>query len=186
MLALQGDFAEHAQMLARCGARPSEVRLPADLDGLDGLIIPGGESTTIGRLMVVYGLLKPIRRLGECGSPIWGTCAGLIVMANEVGRDQPLLGLLDVTVERNAFGRQIDSFEADLHVEGLPGGPLHAVFIRAPIVREVGPGVHVLGRLADDSVVAVRQNHLLGTAFHPELTEDTRMHAMFVAMASGA
>ena len=186
VLALQGDFAEHARMLACAGARPREVRLPPELEGLDGLIIPGGESTTIGRLIVVYELLEPIRRLGKSGLPIWGTCAGLIVMANEVGRDQPLLGLMDATVERNAFGRQLDSFETDLTIEGLPGGPLHAVFIRAPIVRAVGPRVRVLGRLEDNSIVAVRQNHLLGTAFHPELTDDTRMHAMFVDMTSGA
>jgi 5'-phosphate synthase pdxT subunit len=173
-------------MLASCGARPCEVRLPAELEGLDGLIIPGGESTTIGRLMVVYGLLEPLRRFGQAGHPIWGTCAGLIVMAHEVGREQPLLDLMDMTVERNAFGRQLDSFETDLSIEGLAGGPLRAVFIRAPVVREVGPNVRVLGRLEDDSIVAVRQNHLLGTAFHPELTDDTRMHAMFVAMASAA
>jgi 5'-phosphate synthase pdxT subunit len=184
VLALQGDFAEHAAMLRRVGVKPREVRLPAHLEGLAGLIIPGGESTTMGRLLVTYDLLEPIRRMGAGGLPIWGTCAGLILMANDVGREQPLLGLMDMRVERNAFGRQTDSFETDIRVDGLEGGPLAAVFIRAPIIREVGRGVEVLARLADDSIVAARKEQFLVTAFHPELTGDTRMHEFFCAMAA--
>ena len=143
-------------MLARVGAKPREVRLPAQLDGLHGLIIPGGESTTIGRLLETYELLEPVRRLGAAGLPLWGTCAGLILLAKSVGHAQPLLGLMDVTVRRNAFGRQVDSFEADLTIEGLVDGPFPAIFIRAPIVSTAGPAVKVLGRLADERIVAVR------------------------------
>jgi 5'-phosphate synthase pdxT subunit len=183
VLALQGDFAEHAAMLRRVGATSREVRLPSQLTGLHGLIIPGGESTTIGRLMHGYDLTEPIRELGRSGLPIWGTCAGLILMARSAERDQPLLGLMDVMVERNAFGRQLESFEADLPIQGLRGGDLHAVFIRAPIVQKVGPDVQILGRLPDDSIVAVQQGALMGTAFHPELTDDTRLHRRFVEMA---
>ena len=170
-------------MLRRVGAAPREVRLPAQLTGLQGLIIPGGESTTIGRLMHEYELTDPIRELGRSGLPIWGTCAGLILLAHGAEHDQSLLGLLDVMVERNAFGRQLESFEADLPIQGLHGGDLHAVFIRAPIVRTAGPGVQILGRLPDDSIVAVQQDALMGTAFHPELTDDTRLHRRFVDMA---
>ncbi len=170
-------------MLRRVGATSREVRLPSQLTGLHGLIIPGGESTTIGRLMHGYDLTEPIRELGRSGLPIWGTCAGLILMARSAERDQPLLGLMDVMVERNAFGRQLESFEADLPIQGLRGGDLHAVFIRAPIVQKVGPDVQILGRLPDDSIVAVQQGALMGTAFHPELTDDTRLHRRFVEMA---
>ncbi len=186
VLALQGDFAEHKAILERLGVQAREVRVPADLAGLDGLVIPGGESTTIGKLLETYGLLEPIRERGASGFPIWGTCAGLILLAKDVGRQQTLLGLMDIQVERNAFGRQIDSFETDLDVRDLPGGPLHAVFIRAPIVRAVGAGVDVLARLSDDKIVAVRQDHLLATAFHPELTDDARLHGVFVEMARAA
>ncbi|MCY3894923.1 MAG: pyridoxal 5'-phosphate synthase glutaminase subunit PdxT [Chloroflexi bacterium] len=186
VLALQGDFAEHGAMLGRLDAQAVEVRQPSDMDGLAGLIIPGGESTTIGKLMERYGLRKPICDLAETGMPIWGTCAGLILMARDVGRKQPLLNLLDITVERNAFGRQTDSFETDLEIEGISGGPFPAVFIRAPIVRTVGPGVQVLSRLNDGTIVAVRHGRLFGTSFHPELTGDTRLHAGFVEMARQA
>ncbi|MYA59285.1 MAG: pyridoxal 5'-phosphate synthase glutaminase subunit PdxT [Chloroflexi bacterium] len=186
VLALQGDFAEHGAMLRRLGAEAVEVRQPSDMDGIAGLIIPGGESTTIGKLMERYGLRGPIRRLANAGKPIWGTCAGLILMAQDVGRCQPLLDLIDITVERNAFGRQTDSFETDLEIEGISGGPFPAVFIRAPVVRDVGPGVQVLSRLEDGTIVAVRRGRLFGTAFHPELTGDTRLHASFVEMARQA
>ena len=186
VLALQGDFAEHGAMLGRLDAEPVEVRQPSDLDGIAGLIIPGGESTTIGKLMERYALRGPIQALAEAGKPIWGTCAGLILMARDVGRCQPLLNLLDITVERNAFGRQTDSFETDLEIEGINGGPFHAVFIRAPIVRAVGPGVRVLSRLDDGTIVAVRHGRLFGTSFHPELTGDARLHASFVEMARHA
>ena len=173
-------------MLSRLDAEPVEVRQPSDMDGIDGLIIPGGESTTIGKLMVRYGFQEPIRGLAKAGKPLWGTCAGLILMARDVGRRQPVLNLLDITVERNAFGRQTDSFETDLEIEGLSGGPFPAVFIRAPVVRAVGPGVQVLSRLDDGAIVAVRRGRLFGTAFHPELTGDTRLHASFVETARHA
>ena len=186
VLALQGDFAEHGAMLGRLGAETVEVRQPSDIDGLEGLIIPGGESTTIGKLMMRYNLREPIRDLAAAGTPIWGTCAGLILLARNVGRNQPLLNLLDITVERNAFGRQTDSFETDLEIDGISGGPFPAVFIRAPVVREVGPGVQVLSRLDDGTIVAVRHGRLFGTSFHPELTGDTRLHAEFVEMARHA
>ncbi|MDE2990983.1 MAG: pyridoxal 5'-phosphate synthase glutaminase subunit PdxT [Chloroflexota bacterium] len=186
VLALQGDFAEHAAMLRRLGVESREVRVPRDLEGLDGLVIPGGESTTIGKLLETYALLEPVRDLGASGFPIWGTCAGLILLATDVGAPQPLLGLMDMTVERNAFGRQTDSFETDLDIDGLPGGAFHAVFIRAPIVSGVGDDVEVLAKLDDGRIVAVRQGNLLGTAFHPELTTDARLHSLFVEMARAA
>ena len=173
-------------MLGRLDAEAVEVRQPPDMNGIAGLIIPGGESTTIGKLMERYGFRQPIRDLAHSGKPVWGTCAGLILMARNVGRRQPLLNLLDITVERNAFGRQTDSFETDLEVEGIGGGPFPAVFIRAPVVRAVGPGVQVLSRLEDGTIVAVRHGRLFGTAFHPELTGDTRLHASFVEMARHA
>ena len=186
VLALQGDFAEHAAMLRRLEVESREVRVPGDLEGLDGLVIPGGESTTIGKLLETYALLEPVRDLGASGFPIWGTCAGLILLATDVGARQPVLGLMDMTVERNAFGRQIDSFETDLSIDGLPGGAFHAVFIRAPIVTGVGDDVEVLAKLDDGRIVAVRQGNLLGTAFHPELTTDARLHGLFVNMAQAA
>jgi 5'-phosphate synthase pdxT subunit len=186
VLALQGDFAEHIQMLGALGVSACEVRHSKHLDGINGLIIPGGESTTIGMLVDRYEMGDPIRDLAMEGTPIWGTCAGLILMAHDAGRQQPLLDLLDITVERNAFGRQLESFEVSLDVEGLAEGSFPAVFIRAPRVRSVGEGVDVLARLDDGSVVAVQQKHLLGTAFHPELTQDLRMHAYFVGMTEAA
>lgn len=183
ILALQGDFLEHHRMIKRLGAEVVDVRLPEQLNDLDGLIIPGGESTTIGKLAHLYGLIDPLRQFGQ-QKPIWGTCAGMIFLAKDIGRDQPILGLMDITVNRNAFGRQLDSFETDLDVEGLKGGPLHAVFIRAPLVTgtDEAAGVKTLAQLEDGGIVAVRQNHLLATAFHPELTDDPRLHEYFLDM----
>jgi 5'-phosphate synthase pdxT subunit len=182
VLALQGDVAEHAAALRRLGAEPVPVRRPADLAGLDALILPGGESTTIGQLAGELGLLAPLRDFVATGRPVWGTCAGLILLARDAGRDQPLVGGLDVTVSRNHFGRQVDSFEADLDVAELGGGPFRAVFIRAPAILAAGPAVEVLARLESGEIVAVRQHHLLATAFHPELTDDLRWHALFLAL----
>jgi 5'-phosphate synthase pdxT subunit len=181
VLALQGAFVEHEKMLRRLDADTAQVRLPWQLDDLDGLIIPGGESTTIGRLAVEYGLVEPLRAFAAA-KPTWGTCAGMIFLAKDIGIDrQPILGVMDIRVNRNAFGRQIDSFETDLPIKGLDA-PFHAVFIRAPVVTEVGGDVDVLARLSDDRIVAVQQAHLLATAFHPELTNDTRLHAHFLSM----
>ncbi|MEP0764669.1 MAG: pyridoxal 5'-phosphate synthase glutaminase subunit PdxT [Chloroflexota bacterium] len=179
VLALQGDFLEHKDMLRSLGAQPVEVRLPGQLDGLDALIIPGGESTTIGKLAVTYGLLEPLREFAR-HKPVWGTCAGMIMLARDIGRDQPLLGLMNITVNRNAFGRQVDSFETDLDVPALGPQPFWALFIRAPLVTAVGEGVDVLARLDGRNVVAVRQGHWLATAFHPELTGDSRFHHYFL------
>lgn len=183
VLALQGDFLEHGQVLRRLGARPVEVRRPHHLEGLQGLILPGGESTAIARLMDAFGLREPLRRLAGEGLPIWGTCAGLILLAKRLREDRPTpLGLMDIRVARNAFGRQAESFETDLEVQGLEGGPFRAVFIRAPVVLETGPQVEVLARLPDGTPVAVRQGNLLGTAFHPELTDDLRFHRLFLRL----
>ena len=186
VLALQGAFIEHEQALGRLGVATCEVRLPQQLEGLDGLIIPGGESTTIGKLAVQYGLLEPIRAMAA-GKLLWGTCAGMIFMAKDIGRDQPVLGLMDVQVKRNAFGRQVDSFETDLDVPAIAtpddAGPFHAVFIRAPLVESVGDGVEVLARLDNGVIVAARQGRLLATSFHPELSGDDRFHRYFVALA---
>lgn len=179
VLALQGAFIEHELMLRMLGAKVAEVRLPGDLDELDGLIIPGGESTTIGKLAVDFGLMEPLRQFAST-RPTWGTCAGLIFLARDVGNAQPLLGLMDVSVERNAFGRQVDSFETDLEVPVLGERPFPAVFIRAPSILEVGPDVEVLARMANGRVVSARQGHLLATAFHPELTGDDRFHRLFL------
>ena len=189
VLALQGAFIEHEKMLQRLGVEPVEVRLPKDLDGVDGVIIPGGESTTIGKLAVQYNLIEPLRALAQAGKPLWGTCAGLIFMAKNVQRDQPVLGLLDVTVQRNAFGRQVASFEADIHIKGVDGDrPFHAIFIRAPLIESVGAGVEVLARIEKDGadvIVAAQQGNLLVTSFHPELSSDDRFHRYFVKMAEG-
>lgn len=183
VLALQGDFAEHVAVLKRIGAQPREVRLPHDLDGLDALIIPGGESTTIGKLAETFGLIEPLRQFAR-QHPVWGTCAGAIFLSKDAQRDQPLLGLMDIAVERNAFGRQVDSFETDLPMPALDGGrpPFHAVFIRAPLIERVGPGVEVLSRLPDGRIVAARQGHWLATSFHPELTGDERFHRYFLSL----
>lgn len=183
VLAVQGDFAEHAAMLRR--ADPSvtvrEVRTPRDLAGLDGLIVPGGESTTIGKLLVAYNLEQPIKQAAEQGLPVWGTCAGMILLARDILGTQPdgRIGLMDLTVQRNAFGRQVDSFEIDLPFQGLDH-PIHAVFIRAPLVERVGAEAEALATLPDGRVVAALQGNLLATAFHPELTPDTSLHRWFV------
>jgi 5'-phosphate synthase pdxT subunit len=183
VLALQGDFAEHAAILKRLNADVREVRLPADLEGLDRLIIPGGESTTITRLMAMYGLLEPLRAFAAL-RPVWGTCAGMIVMAKHAtDLDREGLALMDISVVRNAFGRQVDSFETDLQIDEIDGPPLHAVFIRAPLIKETGPGVKVLAQIEGQGIVAARQGHLLATSFHPELTEDTRLHEYFLKLS---
>jgi 5'-phosphate synthase pdxT subunit len=185
VLALQGDFREHSKMLKELGAEPREVRLPEDLEGLDGLIIPGGESTTIGKLMVAYNLQQPLCEFIAAGTPVWGTCAGLILLARETDNaltGQPLLATIRARVKRNAFGSQGDSFEADLKVPALGDPPFHAVFIRGPSVERVEEGVEVLATLDDGTIVAIRQENLLGTAFHPEMTGDPRFHAYFLRL----
>lgn len=185
VLALQGDFREHRISLEKLGADVSEVRLPEHLDGLSGLIIPGGESTAIGKLMVAYGLLDAIRDFGQTKA-IWGTCAGAILLSKEVGSNQPLLELMDITIQRNAFGRQIDSFEVDLPVPFLnPSKPdYHLTFIRGPIITEVYGGAQPLLSLPDGRIIAAQQDRLLATSFHPELTDDLRFHRYFMEMAS--
>jgi 5'-phosphate synthase pdxT subunit len=187
VLALQGDFSEHIAMLKRLNVDASEVRLPEQLNGLDGLIIPGGESTTIGKLAVAYNLMEPLKKFGERHA-IWGTCAGAIFLSKDVSRDQPLLGLMDITVKRNAFGRQVDSFETDLNIPELKEATgtkddYHAVFIRAPIIESVGGDAKILASVPDGRIVAAQQGHLLATSFHPELTGDTRFHEYFLSLA---
>ena len=183
VLALQGDFAEHVSVLRRLGSEAQEVRRPAELSDLDGLIIPGGESTTFCRLMSDFRLYEPLGAFLRTGVPVWGTCAGMIVLARRASDlDWPTLAALDITVRRNAFGRQVDSFETDLSVPALGAAPFHAVFIRAPTVEDVGEGVEVLAALEDGRVVAVRQGNALATAFHPELTDDDRFHRYFLAL----
>jgi 5'-phosphate synthase pdxT subunit len=195
VLAVQGDVLEHLRMLRQAGGRARPVKRPADLEDLDGLLIPGGESTTIGKLAGMYGLLEPLRERIADGLPAFGTCAGAILLGSRTLRhdgqpsEQPLLAAMDITTRRNAFGRQVASFEADLDVAGIDGGPVHAVFIRAPWVEEHGPEVEVLAAVATplgDKVVVARQGHLLVSAFHPELTDDGRLHQLFVAMAGEA
>ncbi len=186
VLALQGDFAEHAASLRRAGAQPLEVRTIDQLQHVDGLIIPGGESTTIARLLIAYDLREPLIALGRRGLPIWGTCAGAILLAEEIiTLDRPALHLMPMTIERNAFGRQIDSFEAHLEPGPFGSGDIPAVFIRAPRIRSVDDAVHVLLRLGpehDHEPVAVQYQSILATTFHPELTADTRIHRHFVEM----
>ena len=188
VLALQGDFAEHIVMLKRLGAEGVEVRLPKQLDGLDGLIIPGGESTTIGKLADDFGLMEPLREFGKSHA-IWGTCAGAIFLSKDVSRRQPLLGLMNIKVARNAFGRQVDSFEADLDIAEIKQAtgtthPYHAVFIRAPIIEEVRGQAKVLSALEDGRIVAAQEGNLLATSFHPELTDDDRFHRYFLQLAT--
>jgi len=187
VLALQGDFHEHQVMLQGLGVEVVQVRLPGHLAGLNGLIIPGGESTTIGKLAVAYNLMEPLRQFGR-ERAIWGTCAGAILLSRDAKRPQPLLELMDIRVERNAFGRQVDSFEIGLDVPELAhlngSNPLfHAVFIRAPLIESVFPPAEVLARLEDGRIVAARQGKLLATSFHPELTGDTRFHRYFMELA---
>jgi len=188
VLALQGDFAEHITMLQRIGVGAIEVRLANQLDQIDGLIIPGGESTTIGKLAVDFGMMEPLKDFGR-QKALWGTCAGAIFISKDARRQQPLLGLMDITVERNAFGRQVDSFEVDLNVPALKqvdtsDKPYHAVFIRAPLIEAVHGNAQILSKLDDGRIVAARQNHWLATSFHPELTDDDRFHRLFIQMAS--
>jgi 5'-phosphate synthase pdxT subunit len=187
VLALQGDFAEHIAMLRGLKVEPVEVRLPEHLSGLDALIIPGGESTTIGKLAEDFNLIGPLRDFGRQHA-IWGTCAGAIFLSKDANRNQPLLNLMDITVERNAFGRQVDSFEADLDVPDLQritatAQPYHAVFIRAPIIKSVGGAAKVLASTADGRIVAAQQGRLLATSFHPELTPDPRFHEYFLSIS---
>ena len=190
VLALQGDFAEHIKVLQRIGAQTREIRLPAQLEGLDGLIIPGGESTTIGKLAKEYGLIEPLREFGA-HKPIWGTCAGAIFLSKDATRakqGQPLLGLMDVTIQRNAFGRQVDSFEIKMDVPALAkvgqdNPPFNAVFIRAPRIESIdAEDVEVIAQLEDGTIVAAQQGKLLTTSFHPELDQDDRFHQYFLTM----
>ena len=186
-LSLQGDFAEHIAMLKRLKVETYEVSLTEQLNGLDGLIIPGGESTTIGKLAVAYNLMEPLKLFGQRHA-IWGTCAGAIFISKDVSRDQPLLELMDIKVERNAFGRQVDSFEADLNIPELKQATgtkddYHAVFIRAPIIESVDADAKILASVPDGRIVAAQQGHLLATSFHPELTNDTRFHEYFLSLA---
>ena len=187
VLALQGAFVEHIALLRSLGVEAVPVRLPEGLEGLDGVIIPGGESTTIGKLLTTSGLFEPLRRTIEAGTPVYGTCAGMILLARDIGTTQPTLGEMDIVVKRNAFGRQLDSFESDIAIPALGDEPFHAVFIRAPAIERVGANAEVLARLDDGTIVAARQGTLLATAFHPELSGDTRLHHLFVTMcAAGA
>ncbi len=185
VLALQGDFIEHGQMLAGLGATAVEVRLPNQLADLDGLIIPGGESTTIGKLAVMYGFMEPLRQFAQTRG-MWGTCAGMIFMAKDAGADQPLLGVMDIVVERNAFGRQVNSFETDLVAPVLRDGetrPFPAVFIRAPKLVEAKGDAQIIAKLPDGTAVAAQQGKWLATSFHPELTGDGRFHEYFLELA---
>ena len=184
---MQGDFSEHVSMLKQLGVDAVEVRLPKHLDGLSGLIIPGGESTTIGKLAVAYDLIEPLRQFGRSHA-IWGTCAGAIFLSKDANSDQPLLGLMDIKVQRNAFGRQVDSFETDLEIDELMNATgtehaYHAVFIRAPLIESVHGNARVLSSLEDGRIVAAQEGHLLATSFHPELTDDTRFHEYFISLA---
>ncbi len=184
VLALQGSFAEHMESLRGAGAEPVPVRLPSHLDGVRGVIIPGGESTTIGKLMVRFGLLEPLRRMAREGVAVWGTCAGMILLAEDIGGlDQPLIGSMHIRVKRNAFGRQTESFTEDLRIPRLGEEPFPGIFIRAPLIEGTGSGVRVLASLADGRVVAAEEKNLLASAFHPELTGDPRMHRYFLAKA---
>lgn len=191
VLALQGDFAEHITVLRHLEVETTEVRLPGQLDELHGLIIPGGKSTTIGKLATTFDMIEPLRRFGH-DRPIWGTCAGAIFLSCDAHRNQPLLNLMDITIARNAFGRQVNSFEIDLIIPALedPKRPFQALFIRAPLIERVGRGVEVLAHLPEDKgragrVVATQQGHILATSFHPELTEDNRFHRYFINLVKG-
>lgn len=186
VLGLQGDFREHLETFARLGAPATDVRRPEQLDTIDALIIPGGESTTIGKLAKQYGFLPKLHERIAAGMAVWGTCAGAIFLAKDVpGHAHPILGAMDLTVRRNAFGRQLDSFEADLDVPALGPVPFHAVFIRAPLIERAGAGVDVLSTLPSGAIVAVRQGRLLASSFHPELTHDDRFHDYFLRTVAG-
>jgi len=186
VLALQGDFREHREILESLGHQTIEVRKVAQLDDCDALIIPGGESTTIARLILSNGFQQPLRDYCASGRPVWGTCAGAILLARNVDNlDRPGIEVMDIAVRRNAFGRQVDSFEADIAIAGLEGGPFHAVFIRAPVIESVNGDAEALATLADGTIVAARQQNLLATSFHPELTHDARIHAFFLTLGTG-
>ena len=185
VLALQGAFAEHVVALRAIGVEAVEVRLPGHLDDVAGLILPGGESTTMRRLIDRWGMRGPILELAASGAPLFGTCAGMIVLAREItGDEEPILPLLDVTVTRNAFGRQLDSFETELPVPLLGARPVHAVFIRAPVIERIGPDIDVLAKLPDGRIVAVRERNIIATSFHPELAGETRFHRLVAMLAS--
>jgi 5'-phosphate synthase pdxT subunit len=185
VLALQGDFREHREMLESLGHAVSEIRKPEQLKALDALIIPGGESTTIARLILSNGFQQPLRDFCASGRPVWGTCAGAILLARQVDRlDRAGIETMDIAVRRNAFGRQVDSFEADLDIAGLEGPRFRAVFIRAPLIERVFGGAEAIARLDDGTIVAARQGNLLATSFHPELTGDRRMHELFLGMGA--
>ena len=183
VLALQGDFAAHLHALESLGVEGVEVRHPGALDTIEALILPGGESTTIGKLAERYEIIPKLRERVRAGMPVWGTCAGAIFLAKDVpGHPHPLLAVMDISVERNAFGRQLDSFEADLDIAGMTGAPYHAVFIRAPKITKTATDVETLATLADGTVVAARQGNLVATSFHPELTPDDRFHRFFLSL----
>lgn len=194
VLALQGDVREHLRALTACGADVRAVRRPAELTGLDGIVLPGGESTTIDKLSRIFGLRDPLIAALDAGLPAYGSCAGMILLAKRVldgTEDQQTFGALDITVRRNAFGRQVESFEADVDLDGIPGGPVHAVFIRAPWVESIDDGVEILGAvvppgLADTKIIAVRHQNIMATSFHPEVTDDLRIHRYFVELVRGA
>jgi 5'-phosphate synthase pdxT subunit len=192
VLALQGDVREHSRVLTECGATPRPVRTPGDLDAVDALVLPGGESTTIAKLARIFAIDEPLRERIAAGLPVYGSCAGMILLAHDLldaPAGQATFGGLDVTVRRNAFGRQVDSFESEVDVDGVPGGPFHAVFIRAPRVERVGGGVQVIARIGDGpavgSIVGVRQGDVIATSFHPELSGDLRIHRLFVEIVKG-
>ena len=186
VLAVQGDFAEHIAALSKLGVKAREVRLPEHLESLGGLIIPGGESTTLSRLVTLYNLREPIQKIATEGRAIWGTCAGMIMIAEEITENDPVpLGIMDIGVQRNAFGRQVDSFEQHLNISALGSDPFHAIFIRAPVIIRVGDDVEVLCALDDDRPVAVQQGNLMATSFHPELTNDYRFHSYFLELVNG-
>ena len=194
VLALQGDVREHLRALTACGADVRPVRRPEDLEGLDGIVLPGGESTTIDKLSRIFGLREPLIEALEAGLPAYGSCAGMILLAKNVldgTKDQQTFGALDITVRRNAFGRQVESFETDVDLDGIDGGPMHAVFIRAPWVESIDNGVEVLGAvvppgIAEFKIIAVRSENVLATSFHPEVTNDLRIHRYFVDLVCAA
>ena len=185
VLAIQGDFIEHINILQTLGVECREIRLPEQLSDVAGLIIPGGESTTLSRLLTRYDLRQPIKKLATDGKPLWGTCAGMIMMASEITENDPVpLEIMDIGVQRNAFGRQIDSFEQELEITGFDETPYHAIFIRAPVIKRVGSGVSIMASLQDGRPVAVQQANLMATSFHPELTKDSRFHTHFLNLNS--